>query len=259
MQSDESTTSPTLPRRRVGCVAWFALTGLAALVIVGLVLWSGVQAGRDFFGFLGGLPAKFQTQTITHSFKESLIRVDGTQGDILEVATLEMSETLTDYDIKTALGNIVYLGTTISEIKVPVVYRYHIKLSDEWKLSVKGNVCTVLAPEIRPSLPPAIRTDQMEKKSQAGWLRFNAAENMADLERKLTPTAERRAGTPHRINQVREPARKAVVEFVKQWLMRAQQWSPDDISAIVVHFPDEPKETVTPPAVYSKPPPSSHP
>jgi hypothetical protein len=79
----------------------------------------------------------------------------------------------------------------------------------------------------------------MEKKSVNGWLRFNAGENLANLERSLTPTLERRASTPHRINQVREGARKAVAEFVRQWLLREDQWSKDSIAAIIVRFPDE--------------------
>ena len=238
--------------RRPGCVSWFVLTGLAAVLIAGIVFATGahtfLSSLSSTFTFLSGLPEKFQTQHITHTFRESLISAKGNAGDILEVGTLEMSETVTASDTKTALGDLVHLGTTISEIKVPVVYRYHIKLSDDWQLSVKGNVCLVQAPALRPSLPPAIRTDQMEKRSTAGWLRFNAQENLTDLERSLTPTMQRRAATPHRIHQIREAARKSAAEFVRQWLLREQQWSKDAISAILVRVPDEAPPTDTPPA-----------
>ncbi len=234
---------PRQHRKQVGCIAWLALTLIAAMLIVGIVLWKGadstITAFRETFGFLGGLPGKFQSQNITHTFREDLVTVIPTQGDVLELATLEMIETLTKLDVKSAFGDLFYLGTTVSEIKVPTVYRYHLKLSDDWKLSIDGNVCSVIAPAIRPSLPPAIRTDGMEKKSDAGWLRFNAQQNLADLEKNLTPTLERRAGTPHRINQVREGARKSVVEYVRQWLLREHQWKDDAINAIVVKFPDE--------------------
>lgn len=241
----ENNSTVSRPARKPGCIAWLALTLIAVILIAGILLWKGVDATfgsvRSLFGFLGALPAKFQSQNITHTFREELISVTPTKGDILEVATLEMTETLTSYDMKSAFGDLLYLGTTVSEIKVPTVYRYHIKISDEWKLSVSGNVCTVLAPEIRPSLPPAIRTEGMEKKSEAGWLRFNADKNLEKLEKGLTPTLEMRAGMPRRIDQVREGSRKAVAEFVRQWLIKEQQWSKEAISAIVVRFPDEPE------------------
>jgi hypothetical protein len=76
-----------------------------------------------------------------------------------------------------------------------VVYRFHLKLSEDWTLRVEDGRCVVIAPAIRPSLPPAIRTETMEKKSEAGWLRFNAAENLAELEKGLTQLVERRAPT----------------------------------------------------------------
>jgi hypothetical protein len=240
------------PRRKLGC--WAALLGTVIVVgiLASLMFWKGFSALNhtlgSFFGFVKSLPSQFQTQNITRTFKESLVSVEGTNGDILEVATLEMNETISDADMK-SIANIFYLGTTVSEIQVPVVYRYHIKLSDQWQLSVDGNVCTVLAPAIRPSQPPAIRTDQMQKKSDAGWLRFNAAKNLAELEKTITPTAERRAGLPRRLNQVREPSRKAVAEFVRTWLLKEQQWGPQGIRAIVVRFPDEESTTMPTPVV----------
>lgn len=232
----------TPSRRGQGCLIVSAITIVAGLIIGGVLLWKAI-------GLFGGLPAKFLNQHITQTFREEHVKVTPTQGDILEVATLEMTETLTAYDMKTAFGDLVYLGTTVSEIKVPTVYRYHVKISDDWKLSVNGNVCTVLAPAIQPSLPPAIRTDGMEKRSEAGWLRFNAGEHLAQLEKNLTPTLEKRAGTPHRISQVREGARKAVAEFVRHWLLREGQWKKEAISAIIVRFPDETEKGAPVPTV----------
>ena len=243
---------PRSPRIRFGCLSAAVVLGVVVALFAGFVLWRGTdilsRATGGVFSFLGGLPGKFQTQNITHTFRESLVSVTPTKGDILEVATLEMNEVLTDVDMKT-LGNLIYLGTTVSEIQVPVVYRYHIKLTDEWKLSVDGNVCTVIAPQIRPSLPPAIRTDGMSKKSEAGWLRFNAASNLADLERNLTPMIERRAATQRRIGQVKDASRKAVAEFVRTWLLKEQQWKEGSISAIVVRFPGDENSTDLKPSV----------
>jgi len=235
---------PEQRRRGPGCWLTLALTFLAALIIAAILGWKALDA-------LGGLPSKFLNHHITQTFREEFIKVTPTQGDILEIATLEMTETITSYDMKSALGNWLYLGTTVSEIKVPTVYRYHLRLTDDWQLSVENGVCTVLAPAIRPSQPPAIRTEGMEKKSESGWLRFNAKEHLSDLEKSLTPTLEKRAGTPHRINQVREGSRKAVAEFVRTWLLKENQWSKERISAIVVRFPDE--ESTAPTPVLSLP------
>jgi hypothetical protein len=232
--TEESAEPKRSPPARLspGCLTASVVVVLTALIIAAVLGWKAIET-------LGGLPSKFLSQHITQTFREEYIKVTPTQGDILEVATLEMTETITSYDMKSAFGNLLYLGTTVSEVKVPTVYRYHLRLTDDWKLSVKDGVCTVLAPSIRPSQPPAIRTDGMERKSEAGWLRFNSKDHLEQLEKSLTPTLEKRAGTPHRINQVREGSRKAVAEFVRTWLLKEGQWKQDGISAIVVRFPDE--------------------
>lgn len=241
----ESSPPTASSRKRPGCLTTLALTMLAALIIAGIVGWKFLDASSGFaksgLSFLKGLPEKFQAQHITQTFRESVTRIDSSHGDILELATMESDETISKYDMKTMFNDVVYLGTTESEIRVPAVYRFHLKLSDDWKLSTNGNVVTVIAPIIRPSLPPAIRTERMEKRSESGWLRFNKEENLAALEKSLTPTLERRAGSPGKIKQVREVCRKSVAEFVKNWLLKEQQWKPDGLAAIVVVFADEPE------------------
>lgn len=217
---------------------------IATMVIGGLLSWLFLGSSLDFIRrgleLAGSLPGKFQSQNITHTFRESITRISATDGDILEVATLESDETVTKMDMKSLFGNWVYLGTTISEVRAPVVYRYHIKLSDEWKLHTSGHRCTVIAPLIRPTLPPAIRTDGIQKKSEAGWLRFNADENLAALERDLTPEVEKRAGDSRHIQLVRDPARQAVAKFVRRWLISEDQWKREGLDSIVVVFADEP-------------------
>ncbi|MBX7212055.1 MAG: hypothetical protein K1X78_27360 [Verrucomicrobiaceae bacterium] len=236
---------PAPPRRTAGCLATLGLTFIAALIIAGIVVWKLVDASSGLaqqgLSFFSGLPERFQQQHITETFRESVTRIDPTHGDILEVATLEADETVSKFDMKTLFNDVLYLGSTFSEIKVPAVYRFHIKITDDWKLSTDGNVVTVVAPVIRPTLPPAIRTERMEKRSESGWLRFNKKESLAELEKNLTPTLERRAGSPGKIKQVREPGRKAVAEFVQRWLLKEDQWKPGSFGAIVVVFADEPE------------------
>ena len=232
----EPNASPVPPsRRRPGCLGVLALTLLAVVIIGGIVVWKVVDAG---FG-LKWLAEHFQKQTITEVFRENVRRIASTNGDVLELATLESEETVTKFDSKTLL-DVVYLGTTESEIRAMVVYRYHLKLSDDWSLNVKDGRCVVIAPEIRPSLPPAVRTETMEKKSEAGWLRFNAAENLSALEKGLTALLEKRAATPGKIRRVREAARLSVAKFVQAWVLKEQKGlEQGGIREIVVVFPDE--------------------
>ena len=200
----------------------------------GLVVWKVVDAG---FG-MKWLAEHFQKQSITEAFRENVKRIASSHGDVLELATLDTEETVTKYDTKT-LFDAIYLGTTVAEIRAMVVYRYHLKLSDEWNLKVENGRCVVVAPAIRPSLPPAIRTETMEKKSEAGWLRFNASENLAQLEKEMTSILERRASVPGKIKHVREASRLSVAKFVQHWVLKERK-EQGEIREIVVIFSDEP-------------------
>src|SRR5204863_7545034 len=130
-------------------------------------------------------------------------------------------------------------GKTVSEIRVPVTYRYHLRLSDPWQLDVLGQSCIVFAPRIRASLPPAIHTDRMEKNSEAGWGRFNAREQMTDLEKSITPTLSQYASDGKHTALAREQCRKTVAEFVKTWLLKEDHWRTDRFRTIKVIFADE--------------------
>jgi hypothetical protein len=240
----ESSGPVATRKKSLGCIATAALTGVAALIILGIVaskfLFVATDAVKGGMKVLSELPLKFQSQHITQTFRESITQITPTKGDVLELAVLESDETIAKFDMRTVFNDLLYLGTTVSEIKVPAVYRYHLKISDDWKLETHGNVVTVVAPIIRPSLPPAIRTERMEKKSENGWLMFNKDQNLAELEKSITPTLEKRAGSEGKIKQVREGCRKAVAEFVKTWLIKEDQWEKDKLAAIVVVFADEP-------------------
>ena len=80
----------------------------------------------------------------------------------------------------------------------------------------------------------------MRKHSEAGWARFDAREQMAELERSITPRLTRLAGDPRRLALVREECRKTVAEFVRDWLLREDHWRQDRFSSIKVVFADEP-------------------
>ncbi len=231
----ELNAAATAPRRRSGCFTFLLLSFLAFLITGGVVAWKLVDTGLG----LKWLAEHFQQQTITEAFRENVKKISSTNGDVLELATLDLEEAITRFDTRT-LFDAIYLGTTESEVRAMVVYRYHLKLSDDWKLEVENGRCVVIAPSIRPSLPPAIRTDTVEKKSAAGWMRFNAAQNLADLEKEMTSILERRAAGPSKIRHIREAARQSVAQFVRQWILNGHRHTPEgEIRDIVVIFPDE--------------------
>jgi hypothetical protein len=192
----------------------------------------------------GALAERFKTGRITSTFTASLPRLEP-GGSKLELAAYEATEVFTRSDERAILFELIPLGTTVSEIRVPVTYRYHVRLDDPWHLDVHGSICLVRAPPLRATLPPAIHTDRMEKRSQEGWLRFDGAEQMTSLERSLTPTLSARASSPQNLTLVRETCRRRVAEFVRDWLLREGQWRDDSFTAVTVTFEGETKDPAT--------------
>ena len=185
--------------------------------------------------------AKFRKGNITETFVASLPKLETERGGLLELAKVTATETFRSEDELTYDFTLfeVDAGTTITEIRVPVTYRYHLRMRDAWQLSVTNNVCIVHAPAIRPSQPPAIHTDRMEKSSDEGWARFNAEEQMAKLEKAITPTLRKFAGDGQHLDVVRENCRKTVSEFIEDWLLREGQWGDGRLRVVKVYFPRE--------------------
>jgi hypothetical protein len=228
---------------------------VVTVVLVGLLasLWAfrslmeaPLSAVKEATDAAGALADRFKTGRITTTFTASLPRLEP-GGSKLELAAYEATELFTRSDERAILFDLVPLGTTVSEIRVPVTYRYHVRLDDPWHLDVNGAVCLVRAPQLRATLPPAIHTDRMEKRSQEGWLRFDGAEQMAALERSLTPTLSARAQSPQSLALVRETCRRRVAEFVRDWLLREGQWRDDRFSAVTVTFEGETRDPATAP------------
>jgi hypothetical protein len=235
------------PKRwsRVGKrLCWF---GLGAGVLTALAVFVGYRVQSDrtpiasfaTFRYADRSDEEFKTGRITQTFMERAAHAASTHGDVLEVAISQTDESFTRADSLGIAGAASYLGTTISEIRTPVTFRYHIRLSDRWQLSSRGNVCVVIAPSLRPSLPPAIHTDRMDTNTKSGWLRFNAQDNLRALEKSISPILSERAADAAHISLVRDTARKSVAEFVKNWLLREDHWRKDRFTAIIVVFEDE--------------------
>lgn len=226
--------------------AWTAL----ALVAGAALVW-GFWATLDRFLAAGesvaGAPARaarelaaaargLVTADVTERFVSSLPVAHGAAR--LELATAETVETISRSDERRAFWDLVPLGTTTVEIRVPVTWRWHVPLDGDWSVVVEEGVLTVDAPPLRPSLPPAIHTDGIERRVESDWLRFDGGEQLARLERELTPLLSARARQPRLMAFGRAAARDALADLALEVTSRAL---PDTtIRAIVVRFGDEP-------------------
>lgn len=186
-----------------------------------------------------GLAEGFRSGTINETFRSYLPTVDRSRSGLLEVGSLEMVETFERSDERRVLWDAVSLGTTVSEIHVPVTYRYHVRLDGEWRLEVDEHTCRVIAPAIQPTLPPAIHTEGLEKRSEEGWLRFDGEEQLDTLQQSITPRLRQMAGDPRHVDSVRDAARHTIAEFVRGWLLAENHWGGERFRMIQVIFADE--------------------
>ena len=205
------------------------------------IIESTGKGATDVVDSLSVAAEKFQRGTITKTFTASIPEFKSERGGLLELAKVTATETFKSqdelkYDFK---WFDVSAGTTTTEIRVPVTYRYHLRMRDPWRLDEVNGVCIVHAPDIRPSQPPSIHTDKMEKSSNEGWARFNADEQMAVLERAITPTIRKYALENNRILSIRENCRKTIEEFVEGWLLKEGQWGESGFNIVKVYFPGE--------------------
>ena len=194
---------------------------------------------------LEAIAAKFNQGTITETFKTESPIFELIEVGRLEVAVKESMETFKRKDEKATLWNLIDLGTTVSEIKVPATYRYHLELAEEWKIEIKDKCCVVHAPSLKASLPVAIQTDKMEKSSDSGWARFDDAEKLDTLERQITPRLNKRASESGHMKAAQREARDVVARFVRKWLLNSDQWKEDRFSSIAVIFANEDPNAVS--------------
>jgi len=199
---------------------------------------------KDMGEHMEGVAEKFLTGDITSHFLAALPKLSSAGIGNLELATSTVTETFKQTDERWILWDSVSLGQTVTEIKVPVTYRYHVRLSDSWKIEVDHGNCMVMAPCLRASLPPAIHTDKMEKRTDSGWLRFNADEQMTELEKTITPTLTTYASDQRHLDFVREECRKTIARFVLKWLLMENVWREDGVRSIVIVFEDEKRDPV---------------
>ena len=196
---------------------------------------------RELAASLERSAARFKTGTITQTFAEEIPVFRSLGVGFLEVSVSDpVPVVFSETDTRKILWDWVSLGQTVSEIRVPATYRYHVPLDGDWKLDVHDRMCIVAPPPISPTLPIAISTDRMEKKTSNGWARFDKQEHLDALERSITPRLNELANDPTHIAEARNKARETIANFVLTWLLRENQWGKDHFTSIIVVFPDEP-------------------
>ncbi len=211
------------PRRARRAVAWLAALALAAGLI--LLVWErrgAVPDGRDWSALWHSQPPVVTT----------------TPGGLLETATVRMSEDFYRSDSRSWWG--VYLGTTMSQIQVAVVYRYGVPLSDPaWRVVTRGPIAVVVAPSLRPSLPVAIDTATLRERTESGWARFDKDVQLDALRQSLSAELEGRAADQTRLALVVEASRRTIAEFAEQWLLARGEWRRGAFTSLKVYFADE--------------------
>lgn len=218
-------------------IAILAFSGLAVFLAFIWLAKESIDAGKET---VISIAEAFKPETITKTFIEwHELKARGTDGNILEVATAEATETFTRKTNLKWFDMDVPLGTTISEISVPATYRFHIDLNGDWFLTTDGQRVMVIAPAVKPSLPVAFDTAGMRKKTKSGWARWDGDKSLEVLEQSLTAQLGERASAPGSLSKVREESRLAVAKFVSNWLIKRAHWSDRSFTEIAVVFEDE--------------------
>lgn len=183
-------------------------------------LAGGAVAAILAAGFLAYEVRFSPNQTSVTRLDTDKILVLRTPGGMLEVSTLVKNEKF-GWETKHSCPLIncgSLLGATVTEIRVPVHYRYRIPLAPNWTLTPKGNYYELIVPKEEPALPPAVDFSKMEMRTQKGWLSPSTQKNREALLRQLGPELARRATQGHYIDAQREQASKTVVEFAGKWM-----------------------------------------
>ncbi len=223
----------------VRLLRWPVVIVASIVLIVALATKACDTVTRRGQAAFDALSKGLSSTNLTTSFVASLPHLVPGSGTTLELAAVEAVETVTRSEDRRLFFDLLPLGTTVTEIRVPVTYRFHVRLDAPWRLEVAGNACVVHAPALEPTLPPAIHTDRMEKRVERGWLPLDVSAQMDALERSLTPTFAARARGPETVGLVRELCRRRLAEFVRAWLLRTGHWQDERLTTVVVRFADE--------------------
>jgi len=180
-------------------------------------------------------------EAIEKEFIAGIPTIFRTPGGNLELAAFKATESIMSSDtVKLPYVNWNIPGaTTTVMIRVPVIYRYHVRVLDKWEIEVVDNNCTIYAPELLATLPPAMELEAMEISTFAGPLAWNSDEQQGKLLKDLAPQLAANATDSTKMKLIREEARKTVAEFVQAWLLKRGDWGEKKIDNIKVIFREE--------------------
>lgn len=164
-----------------------------------------------------------------------------TKGGLLEVSRIEATEIFEKEQAHDIFG--VAVGKTNTQIRVPATYRYHVELDPEWKLIRSDNTFIVVAPPIKPTLPVAFNTTQLQSYANGAWAVFTGTKSIQELQKSITPVLAGRAVSAKYLDLQREHARKTVTEFVSKWVVSQERWKAGGYD-VKVFFSDEPINAV---------------
>ena len=231
-------------------LTFLILGGMAMLMVVLVVVFagsllnqnlqSGIKSSENALKEIGQLVNGATSVSLKESFLAGIPEISDAGGGRLELAKVDRVESLKSEDRMSLFWDRFSLGTSTAEIRVPVTYRYYVNLDDAWDIETSGPVCYVQAPRLRTMLPPAIHGNRMEKRSQNGWARFGAGDQLDTLEKDLLPTLVQYAEDEAVMVLVRDQARKSMVRFVRHWLLQQFPDIHEDIKLVEVTFTDEP-------------------
>lgn len=179
---------------------------------------------------------------VTQSPSVDQFEVIRTKGGLLAVSTIKAPEFFQATADHTVLG--VPVGQTTSQIRVQVVYRYHVELAPQWKVTVRDKTFIVIAPRVQPTLPVAIDTAKLERYASGAWSLFTGEAELDRLQRSISASLAAKAALPSYIQFQREAARTTVTEFVTKWLVAQPRWQPASAYKVQVYFADEPIEAL---------------
>ncbi|RYY72689.1 MAG: hypothetical protein EOO24_47375 [Comamonadaceae bacterium] len=163
-----------------------------------------------------------------------------TSGGRLEVASVTVYERFRREDVKNLLGvELPMLGTTETHLQLRTVYRYHIEMQRAWPIERHGDAWVVRAGAVKPSLPVAFDTRDLQHYTREGWARFNASESTVDLLRGISPELETRAQLPAYRQLAADAGRKTVADFVRTWLLEQRHATDPAKAKVVVLYPGE--------------------
>ncbi|MBI5862221.1 MAG: hypothetical protein HZB64_08600 [Rhodocyclales bacterium] len=198
-------------------------------VLLGCIIAGGIVG----YKFASGNVDK--TSAIVATINEPIVM--RTKGGLLEVSTITATELFQTKTTHTALG--LDVGKTITQIRVPATYRYHIELAPKWRFEQKGDSFIVIAPPVKPSLPVAIDTTKFEVEAHGVWSLITGPEAKERLLKGITPTLAEYAASKKYVELQRSYARETISEFVRKWVVSQEKWSKTSNLQIRVFFADE--------------------